>query len=527
MADTATSIFYANEVTEVANGNTITWNTEEYSLGNNVTLNDFAWSDYYTESFYFTNYLYYKFNETDISSFIDSNSNLIPTQIKINVKFAAYQTYASLLATLIPVITSKNGVIIATPISSNETYSIPGNIGVNETSFVYNLSTGFPSTEELVDKDFNVFFTVAVNNPTNDQSGAIIYEVALEITLETPSGALISVTSGEEELIQNGRVIDLGSIFYLGSLSYKILIDNLGETNLIIESVYSNYSENIDFEFSGNEFPVQILPSDEPFSINIKMLGFSVGSHNIAITIKSDSEQYTEFTFYFLLSVLSSSSNSSIAVYNNLERINNNGSISVAAQPKDISKFVQITYYNTGTSPLLISSVFLSGNVSSFPGSTLLNNSIIQAGGSAVLNLSLDVSSYGNKLATITVNSNDPQNNPFIFNLSYTILPQFEAYLSSEGSILSDGINVPLGFLDKGKSFIKTYSIKNTGIYKTLIVNSVSVSDEMLLNSSILFPVTLSPNAANSLVFAITFDTDSVGLRNGSLTVDYSEGTVQ
>ena len=59
MADTATSIFYANEVTEVANGNTITWNTEEYSLGNNVTLNDFAWSDYYTESVYFTNYLYY------------------------------------------------------------------------------------------------------------------------------------------------------------------------------------------------------------------------------------------------------------------------------------------------------------------------------------------------------------------------------------------------------------------------------------------------------------------------------------
>lgn len=521
-------VFYADAVTQVANGDSIFWNTPEYSLGNNVTLYDFAWTDYYTNAVFFTNYLYYKFNETDIKSFIDNNDTLVLTKIVIRVKFAVYQVEeTSLFVRLIPLITSNNGIITANPIVSNDTYTIVGDTGVKEASFVYNLSTGIPSVEELIDEGFSPFITAAVNNSNEAQSGVIIYEMSLEVLLETPTSANIDISSSEGDSIENGRVIDLGSIFYPGSLSYKINIDNLGGQDLIIESFSSNYEDNVTFEFTGNELPVQITSSSEPFQVNIKMFNFSLGTHDIDITIRSNSVLNPIFVFQFSLSVLSSGNNSNMSVSYNSEIISNNRTISITAQPKDISKFVQINYSNTGTTPLVISSVFLSGDVFSFPGSTLLNNSVIQAGSSAALNLALNVSSYGNKNATITVNSNDPQNNPFVFNLSYTILPQFEAYLSSEGSVLSDGINVPLGFLDKGKSFIKTYSIKNTGIYKTLIINSVSVSDEMLLNSSISFPFILSPNAANSLVFAIAFDTDSVGLRSGSLTIDYSEGTVQ
>jgi hypothetical protein len=91
---------------------------------------------------------------------------------------------------------------------------------------------------------------------------------------------------------------------------------------------------------------------------------------------------------------------------------------------------------------------------------------------------------------------------------------------------LVDGEEFDIGSIDRGKSYTKSYVLTNSGIYKNLLIDSLTASSDLSIVGTYSLPFTLSPNSANSLVVTVLFDTITVGLRDGIFTINYSEGSV-
>ena len=142
------------------------------------------------------------------------------------------------------------------------------------------------------------------------------------------------------------------------------------------------------------------------------------------------------------------------------------------------------------------------------------------------LNLSLITSTLGNKLVTVIVTSNDAINNPFVFTIRYSVLPHSSLTFFADNKSLVDGEKFDIGSIDKGKSYTKSYILKNDGVYKNLMINSLTASENLSIIGTYSLPFALAPLGANSLVVTVLFDTLSVGLKDGIFTINYSEGSV-
>ncbi len=183
------------------------------------------------------------------------------------------------------------------------------------------------------------------------------------------------------------------------------------------------------------------------------------------------------------------------------------------------------TIQNIGFLTLSITSVVISGAHAADFTVTSSPASLINPGFSTTFQVSFDPSAAGLRTATITINSNDPDEAAYDYAIQGTGSDP-EVNIQGNSNNIPDGQLTPSGSNHTGFGPIlvctgtntRTYTIQNTGT-NTLNISGTSITG---LHASD-FTVTLAPPAtiaaASSAIFQVTFDPSAAGSRQATVNV--------
>jgi hypothetical protein len=145
----------------------------------------------------------------------------------------------------------------------------------------------------------------------------------------------------------------------------------------------------------------------------------------------------------------------------------------------------------------------------------------------------LSTNTQGNKSVSVQIVSNSSTNSVYNFTFTYAVLQQSKIEFSegfssgSANSVLVNGQETDFGTVERDRSLLRYFVLKNSGIYKSLIINSItSSSSDMSVSGLPSLPYILIPNNGNAVTFSVGFETSEVGLKEGVLSIDYEEGSV-
>jgi hypothetical protein len=393
----------------------------------------------------------------------------------------------------------------------------------------------FNSTNNLPPKNFftenNWFGLLSFDGFSQGNATSIkVYDIIFEIELSSNIGALINVYDffNDIDLVQLGSV-RLGSHVQGDSLSYTINIKNIGDRTLTISSISS--SENLFISTSINERTSVQLPLDlEPGGsqvLEVNLLTNLYGSYTEFVRIQSSSLSYSDLFIYFIHTVVAEGSISPLILGSTSgSEIINNKTLTKGNLPVDVSSTISVSINNAGSVNLNIGSVYVYGNGSIADGSLIGTGAMVQPSSSKTLLIDLETETEGDKKVNVSIFSNDIRNNPFNFSISYSIVPQSKIELLLQDSIIQDEDEIDIGSIVKNQNYVKRYNINNAGVYKSIIINSITSSSKISVISESSFPFILLPNKTNSLNFSIKLDTSESGLKSGTLVIDYDEGSI-
>ena len=183
------------------------------------------------------------------------------------------------------------------------------------------------------------------------------------------------------------------------------------------------------------------------------------------------------------------------------------------------------TIQNTGTSPLTIGAISISGtNAADFTLSTLPSASIA-AGGTSTFNIIFDPSAIGTRTATISIVNNDGNENPYDFAIQGT---GGNPDINLKGNFVTivDGDTTPTGTdqTDFGSVSIAsgivyvTYTIENTGT-TNLNIGTITISGAASADFNVTIPPSATVVSGATTSFQIGFNPTVLGVRNAIISI--------
>ncbi|WP_299112647.1 choice-of-anchor D domain-containing protein [uncultured Winogradskyella sp.] len=181
----------------------------------------------------------------------------------------------------------------------------------------------------------------------------------------------------------------------------------------------------------------------------------------------------------------------------------------------------------TGSSPY----ISISGTNAADFSVTAIPSSSISASGSTTFEITFDPSADGLRTATLTVNNDDSDENPYNFNIQgtgYTPVPEIN--VRGNGNTITDGDTTPTATDDTdfgtvvtaAGTQVNTFTIENTGDASLSLTGSspyVSVSGTNAADFNVTAIPSPSIASSGSTTFEITFDPSGDGLRTATLTI--------
>jgi len=473
---------------------------------------------------YTTDLFVCKFEDSDRTTFLNLYENYEVNSITYYIRFKieSPNTNGSISAHLSLALDSSVQTLV--PKYKTSTYS-PSDSGFKTAEITFDLTTGVPSRSELLAAT-SLFarFNFSASNMVVSQK-IYVYEILQVIEVAEVSGPTITVTYNDSP-VEDSVSVDLGSFVQNESTQVSFFIENNGSDDLVIDSI--EISDAGIKEISFASFPTSISPTKKEELI-VTLDTTAQGAFD-AQRLKISSNAVNAATFFLYMSFKVDAPNEVnppvIVPFYGSTQIIKNKSFAIASAPLEIARTVSILFYNQGQTALTINGVTVSGDATVGAGTTLVAGASISASNYATLNLSTITSTLGNKSITVSVSSNDSLNNPFVFTLTYSVLPHTSLTFSSDNSELIDGEDFDVGSIDKGKSYTKSYTLRNDGVYKNLMIDSLTASEDLSIVGTYSLPFALAPNGSNSLVVTVLFDTLTVGLKDGIFTINYSEGSV-
>ncbi len=179
---------------------------------------------------------------------------------------------------------------------------------------------------------------------------------------------------------------------------------------------------------------------------------------------------------------------------------------------------------NTGNGPLEIDEITLQGPGAADYSFVLLQDTV-QPGGSTNIGISFTPNATGQRVAVMTIFSNDADQPEFGFILSATALEPLapEMRVSGNGQTIEDGQTIADEFfptIDAGESHTVEFTIRNTGDDVLNISNMTLVGDVRFTAS--IDRLTIAPIATQTATLTITFDSqpdDGDGLFETQVTM--------
>jgi hypothetical protein len=191
---------------------------------------------------------------------------------------------------------------------------------------------------------------------------------------------------------------------------------------------------------------------------------------------------------------------------------------SVAVVSGTITK--TFTIQNTGTLPLSISVITLSGvNASDF--SVISNPStLIVAGGSTTFTISFDPSAGGTRSATFSIVNGDSDENPYDFSIQGAGLEQ-EIDIRGNTVSIADGDTTAstTDWTDFGSTnTTRTFTIYNTGT-TDLTIGTISFSGTNPGDFAVTTAPSTTVTSGNNTTFTVTFTAGAVGTRSATISI--------
>jgi len=183
------------------------------------------------------------------------------------------------------------------------------------------------------------------------------------------------------------------------------------------------------------------------------------------------------------------------------------------------------TVENAGNADLTIASVTLGGADAADFGIVTMPGSPLPAGSSSSFQVQFDPSAAGARAASVTIASDDPDENPFVFAIGGTgLVPEIE--ISGNGVDIADGDATPGAGDDTdfgttavvGGVVVRSFVIANSGDADLSIAQPVigggAAADFTL---SVAPAATIAPG--NSTTLALSFDPSASGLREATVSI--------
>ena len=268
-------------------------------------------------------------------------------------------------------------------------------------------------------------------------------------------------------------------------------------------------------------------------SFTVTFTSGTLGTKNAILTVNNDDSDESVYDFAIQASVITAPASAEMTIEANATLIPD-GSGAADVNPINFTDFgnnytgtpTTKTYSikNTGVLPLTISSLS-SSNMVDFTVASI--NTTIAAGASYDFTITFNTAIVGAKTATITINNNDSDENPYTFDIKGTGVV-FGA--AQDIQVLGNNENIPhlssftflsnythLGNTFVGTPITKTYTVKNLGLadltVSSWLVGGINASEFII--SAISSPIV----GGSQTTFTITFTPVAVGNRYAEITI--------
>jgi hypothetical protein len=473
----------------------------------------------------------WRFDSSVLSTFSIANPKLAYLEFRITwgVEDEGIGGYSVSMSSFL----SQDSVNLGTSIQVTNDTATSADAFNRKTAYVRVYGPNIPSSSILKDSTFGIATKFNVYNPLLDTPKVLIYEIKLTAVSSTGGGYVVAYDTDTNTYVNFQGYLDLGTIAYQSLLSKAIRYYNFGDTDIVFTQGGILAPTPFSVKQPSPDTVQQTVTQNSYIELQLGYTGL-VASTNYNVTLRYECDAYNTLggAFYFnlLVSVAAQTAGKISISYNSLP-ISNSSNLALSSFPKDITNKISILIQNTGTNTLTINSVSLSGDAT-IAEDSITPNTTLAVNATSYVKFYVSNSSEGNKAATITIISTDTTAPQFIIRVAYNILPQYNVVFKTGASVndatseVQDGDTQVFGVVEKGRPLSRSFVLSNSGIYKSVIINSISVNNSNLSLSNLpSLPATLAKNNGNAIVFNIDFSTMNSGLKNGDLTINYSEGS--
>lgn len=315
--------------------------------------------------------------------------------------------------------------------------------------------------------------------------------------------------------------IDVGSSVQGTDITQTFAIENTGSADLNISNI----------TVSGTDYSVASViatittGATETFTVTLS--GSNTGTYTSSVTIDNNDADENPFTFD-LTGIITTTPEPEINVYVGTD---NTGAPIADAQTSaiDLGSIIQGTdiiqsfaIENTGTADLNISSISVSGTDYSITSAI----TAIATGITETFTVTLSGASTGTFAATVTIDNDDTDENPFTFDLTGVITatpePEINVFVGADntGTAIADAqaTAIDFGSAEQGTDITRTFAIENIGA-DDLVISGISVDGtDYSIASSI---TTIAVGVTET--FAITLSGTNLGAFNSVVTINNND----
>ena len=470
------------------------------------------------------------FDSTALTAFITANPTLV--LLEFNISYGLEDEAIGGYTVAFTPFISLNGTNLNVILQTSNDVLTSADAFAKKTATVRVYGKNIPTFDQLKDSLFSVATKFNVLNPLGDNVSVYVYEIELRALSGSGGGYVVAYDTQTNKHVDAGEIIDFGSVTFESSISRNLRLYNYGDQKITFFQNGLSADSPLAIKAPSPDLTSQTVYSTEFLNLNVTPVGAVAGAsytRNVSYGCDAANAVGDKFTFTTKYNVLAKPSGRIQVDYEG-NILANNSTLALSAFSQNINSKISVRVKNTGTSALSISTITYAGNL--FVAEDSMSSSTnIAVSGSNFVRFYLANSTEGAKSGTITINTSDVTENPFVINVVFSILPQTKLEFKSGANpanaieIVQNGDTEVLGVIEKSRPLRKSFVLSNSGIYKSLIINSITTSNtNITLQNLPSLPATLQKNNANSIAFDLYFLTSSSGLKTTDLVVDYSEG---
>ncbi len=309
---------------------------------------------------------------------------------------------------------------------------------------------------------------------------------------------------------------------FTASDTHTFTITNNGNATLTISGLLT-LSNTTDFNITQPGNTSIGIGASETFTVEFDPSG--AGSFTSTVTINSDDADEGTYTFD-----VSGANLPEIDVFGNGVAIADGDVTPSVADSTDFGNTTNntntFTITNNGSADLTLSGAVSISPTTNFSISDAVDNLVISPGGSETFDVTFSPVGTGTVTATVTINSDDADEEPYTFDVQGTSAP--EILVSGSGNEISNGDTSPsvaddtnFGSIDVDATITKTFTITNTGSGTLTLSGTPRVA---LTGATTHFSVTLQPSSTiapnASTTFVVQFSPQAAGVHQVSVSID-------